>query len=265
MKQQEAGRLYLGYEDDIVQEKLAIGRYEFALNYIKEGEVCLDAVCGSGYGSIILSRKASKVIGIELDDHALEFALSHYPSDKVSFQKADLTKLLYLRDDYFDVIVSIETIEHIPTHDIMIREFNRVLKPNGLLVLSTVDHEVYSIKGGINNKHHINELTKKQLVSLLSKRFKVEEIYGQIKYVPLSLSKRIGKKLWLTFLVILSKIDVFKVRYRLVKSFHLNGAIHIVSEGISPQKLSDIERIGLDDKSEYYQLIIIARKVKHNG
>ena len=260
MKQQEAGRLYLGYEDDIVQEKLAIGRYEFALNFIKEGDVCLDAVCGSGYGSIILSRKASKVIGIELDDHALEFALSHYPSDKVSFLKADLTKLLYLRDNYFDVIVSIETIEHIPNHNIMIREFHRILKPNGLLILSTVDHEVYCIKGGINNKHHINELSKEQLVSVLSKRFRVEELYGQLKYVPLSLSKRIGKKLWLAFLLVLSKIDIFKVRYRLVKDLRLNSAVHTVSDGISPLKLSGIRRISIDGNDEYYQIIIVVRK-----
>ncbi len=260
MRQQEAGRLYLGYEDDIEQESLAIGRYEFALNFINEGDVCLDAVCGSGYGSIILSRKASKVIGIELDNHALEFARNHYQTDKVSFQKADLTNLLDFPTDYFDIIVSIETIEHIPTHDIMIVEFSRVLKPNGLLILSTVDHEVYSIKSGIRNKHHINELTKKQLVSVMSRHFKVEELYGQIKYVPLSLLKRIGKKLWLTFLMVLSKIDIFKVRYRLITPLHLDGAVHTVSEGISPQKLSAIEQISIDGNGEHYQLIIVARR-----
>lgn len=106
----------------------------------------------------------------------------------------------------------------------------------------------------------INELTKEQLVSALLGFFKVEELYGQIKYVPLSLCKRIGNKLWLTFLVTLSKVDIFKVRYKLMKSFHLNGAVHTISKGISPQKLSDIEQINIDGNDEYYQLIIIVRR-----
>ena len=260
MKQQEAGRIYIGYEDDPQQEQLSKGRYEFALNFIKEGDICLDAACGSGYGSEMISRIASKVFGLELDDHALEFARSHYQNPKVSFQKANITQHLDLPDNYFDVIVSIETIEHISVQDAMLKEFQRVLKPDGLLVLSTVDHYIYSIKGGIRNKHHTNELTKSELLTLVSKYFNIEQLYGQLRYIPLSLAKVVGKWLWLSFLTILGRLDVLKVRYWIMKTFHLEEAISVVNRGISAMKLSSIDKITPNNKSQYFQLILVARK-----
>jgi len=42
------GRTYCGYEGREL-ERLAIGRYRFSLNFIKDGDICIDAACGSGY------------------------------------------------------------------------------------------------------------------------------------------------------------------------------------------------------------------------
>lgn len=88
---QDKGRTYCGYEDREF-ERLAIGRYQFSLKFIKEGDVCLDAASGSGYGSALICQKAKEVIGLELDDHALKYAREHYQRDKISFRKADLTQ-----------------------------------------------------------------------------------------------------------------------------------------------------------------------------
>ena len=266
MSQQEAeeylgkGRIYCGY-DDSEQDRFSIGRYRFSLNFIKDGDICLDAACGSGYGSELISQKAKEVVGLEIDEHALKFAREHYQNDKIVFRKADITQPLDLPDDYFDTIVSIETIEHISNHDAMLGEFRRVLKPGGFLVASTVEHQIYTEKGGIRNIHHVGELTKKELMALISRHFKLEELYGQIKYVPLSWSKKLARILWHSFLETLSKIDIFKIRYWVVNRFRLDGAVNAVNKSFSTQELTDIEKSGFEDENEYYQLIVVARKL----
>lgn len=257
---QNRGRTYIGYEGSDL-ERLAIGRYQFSLNFIKDGDICLDAACGSGYGSELISQKAKKVIGLEVDEHALKFARDNYQNDRIEFRKADLTQPLDLPDDYFDVAVSIETIEHITNHDAMLSEFRRVLKPGGLLIASTVEHQVYTEKGGIRNIHHIGELTKKQLMALISRYFKLEELYGQMKYVPLSWRKRLIQKLWLSFLRVLSKVDILNIRYWVVKTFRLTGAVSAINESLSTMVETGMEKTGFEDENEYYQLLVVARKL----
>ena len=256
---QGRGRTYIGQECEKF-ERLAVGRYEFSLNFIKDGDICLDAACGSGYGSELLSRKAKEVIGLEIDEHALKFARDHYQKGKIVFHKSDLTQPLDLPDDYFDTIVSIETIEHISNHGAMLGEFRRVLKPGGFLIVSTVEHKIYTEKGEIRNIHHIGELTKKELLGLISRYFKLEELYGQIRYIPLSWNKKLARGLWHIFLEVLSRVDIFGVRYWVVKRFGLDAAVDAVNEGFSTQEETGIEKSDFEDENEYYQLIVIARK-----
>ena len=256
----DRGRLYCGY-DDSEQEWLATGRYRFALNFINEGDTCLDAACGSGYGSELISRKAKEVIALDVDEHALSFAESHHRNGKISFHKADLTQPLALPDACCEVIVSVETIEHIVDHDAFLREFRRVLKPGGRLILTTVDHEVYSERGGIRNKFHVGELTKKELHALISRYFTLEETYGQIRHVPLSWRKRLSQKVWLSFISVVGVLDVLRLRRRVLKRFRLNSAVDAVNRGLSPMKITAIEKTDVCDTNDYYQLIVVARKV----
>ena len=53
----------------------------------------------------------------------------------------------------FDVIVSFETIEHVDNGEKVFSEFNRVLKDNGLLIISTPNKNI-SIQNNINNPFH---------------------------------------------------------------------------------------------------------------
>lgn len=255
----DRGRTYCGYEDEIL-ERRAVDRYRFCLNYIKEGDVCLDAACGSGYGSKIISQKAQRVIGMEISEHALEYAKAHYQNGKIEFKKADITLPLDLPDNYFDIIVSVETVEHITNHDGMLSEFNRVLKPGGFIIITTVDHHVYTEKGGIKNKFHIGELTKKELLNLISRYFKLEEIYGHLKYMPIPNRKRLFKKLWAAFTLALSKIDISGVRYWVLKKFNLNNAVRTVGQSLSTMVETGIEKSDFRDENEYYQLLVVARK-----
>lgn len=257
---EDRGRTYCGYEPDILESR-ALNRYRFSLAYVKEGDICLDAACGSGYGTVLISEKAKKVIGLEISDHALEYARNHHNNEKIEYQKADITRHIDYPEGFFNVIISIETLEHVTRQEEMLGEFFRVLKKGGLLIATTVDHEVYSILGGIKNKHHVGELTKQELLELVGKYFTSEELYGQIEYQPLSSGMRLYKNIWFLFMKIIRRMDVFRLRFFIMRLIRIEAKITDTEQSFNTMIESDIEKIDLNGDEKYYQLLLVARKL----
>lgn len=86
-------------------------RYEIASNLV-EGKNVLDAACGEGYGSYILSKKAKNVMGIDISSEAIEYASEEYKNKNLKYICASIEKLP-LEDNSIDIIISFETIEHV--------------------------------------------------------------------------------------------------------------------------------------------------------
>src|SRR5262249_40162848 len=84
-----------------------------------------------------------------------------------------------LQDGSVDLVVSLETIEHVPSPDQFLDECVRVLAPRGRLVISTPDKEVYTDYLGARNVHHCSELTHKQFATALRARFRDVHFYTQ--------------------------------------------------------------------------------------
>jgi len=74
--------------------------------------VVIDCACGVGYGSYILQTNPDvrKVYGVDVDLEAIWFAKEEYTTDKTKFFSSGLSSFR----EGADVLVSIETIEHIP-------------------------------------------------------------------------------------------------------------------------------------------------------
>ena len=70
----------------------------------------LDLACGTGYGSYILSTNpdVKHVFGVDLSDNAIAFANKEYADDKIAYYN----NIFDIKNDV-DILVSIETIEHI--------------------------------------------------------------------------------------------------------------------------------------------------------
>jgi SAM-dependent methyltransferase len=141
-----------------------LARYRFAAQLAPSKRV-LDAACGEGYGSRILADAgAASVTGVDVDERTVEHARSRYPG--AEFQVADVASLPF-EDGSFDLIVSFETIEHVPEPERVLAEWRRVLAADGLLVISTPNKHRYLVE----NEFHEREFTHEEFVAVLGGLF----------------------------------------------------------------------------------------------
>jgi len=229
-------------------EQEHIERYNFAKNYLKTEWIVLDAACGSGYGTQILSKVAKKIIGIDISKKAIVHAKKNFQSSNINFFKANLEKKLLFDDEYFDAIVSFETIEHLKEQESMIKEFARVLKKEGLLIISSPDKETIA-KIKIKNPYHVKELARKEFVNLVSKYFSIENIFGQTKLVILPFWKRMIKN------------AVKKFNFLNLEKLILKSSLKKLSKNFSSATYSPITKINLSNQSNYYVIILKAQKL----
>ncbi len=111
------------------------GIHRHVVKYIESlpdlsGKVVLDIPCGSGKASYEFQRKGAKVIALDLFPEFMEVS-------EIGASYADLSEKLPLGDESVDYIICQEGIEHIPNQLYVLQEFNRVLKKNGVALITT--------------------------------------------------------------------------------------------------------------------------------
>lgn len=159
-----------------------IARYEFAGRYVKEKNV-LDIACGTGYGSKKLCDfAAAKVVGTDISEEAIDFARVKYGGGGLEFKIGNILDI-DSPENYFDVITCFETIEHIKNQEKVFTELRRVLKSEGLLIISSPNRKLTPpsklIDDHPNNPFHIIEYSAEEFVSILKGHFEILEVYGQ--------------------------------------------------------------------------------------
>ncbi len=156
-----------------------VHRYLWVQNYITNG-TCLDAGCGSGYGTNFLAEKSSadKIIGIDRDEEAIKFCREKYKNPRLEFMTMDVTKTEFA-DNYFDFIISFDVLEHLDEDNQkrFIAEIARTLKAEGTAFVGCPNGE--KIPNWKPNKFHLNELTLGKFDELLRKYFETVKICGQ--------------------------------------------------------------------------------------
>ena len=124
------------YESDI-RMQMRRTSVAYALANIPDDSRVLDVGCGIGDVVRMLSRRGMRVTGVDIAEHSLRIARS--ASQQGDYVVASADRLPF-EDGTFDALVSIEVLEHLPDDHAAATEMARVLKPNGLLVVSVPNH-----------------------------------------------------------------------------------------------------------------------------
>jgi 2-polyprenyl-3-methyl-5-hydroxy-6-metoxy-1,4-benzoquinol methylase len=158
-------------------------RYAFARRFVA-GLSVLDVACGEGYGSALLANGAGSVLGVDIAEGAITHASAAY-ADRANLRFAQgSASSLPVADGAFDVVVSFETIEHLPQTEQsrMVAEIGRVLRPDGILILSAPNPVEYSQARGYVNPFHLHEPSREEIDALLAGTFAARRWHRQRRY-----------------------------------------------------------------------------------
>lgn len=170
------GERYVPSETGAIRQE-HMHRYAWCAGFVAGKEV-LDVASGEGYGSAMLAATARSVVGVDVSEAAVEHARASYGAiANLSFVAGSAAQLP-LADRSVDVVVSFETIEHLGQQQEMLAEIRRVLRPDGLLVISSPNRRVYSDQAGYHNEYHVKELYFTEFDELLREQFPVVRYLG---------------------------------------------------------------------------------------
>ena len=134
--------------------------YEWVLAYVSGAHV-LEAGAGEGYGAGLMSRLATSVMALDYDATAVTHVAAAYPG--VPVVRGNLVRLPFAHG-CFDLVVSLQTVEHLWDQEAFAAECLRVLRPGGRLVLSTPNRRTFPP----GNPFHERELDAAELRALLT-------------------------------------------------------------------------------------------------
>lgn len=129
-----------------------IARYNFALRVALNKKV-LDAACGSGYGTALLSESASSILGVDVSDEAIQFCKEKYRD--ISFKKKDLDT--EFPDGKFDLCVSFETIEHLKKPKVFLKN-----------VADNCKEFLFSIPVNNPSEYHLHVWSKEEIETMIN-------------------------------------------------------------------------------------------------
>ncbi|AGB22558.1 methyltransferase family protein [Mycobacterium sp. JS623] len=141
------------------------------------GRDVLEAGCGEGYGADLIAGVARRVIGLDYDESAVAHVRARYP--RVQMLHGNLAELP-LDNGTADVVVNFQVIEHLWDQGQFVAECFRVLRPGGVLLMSTPNRITFSPgRDTPINPFHTRELNAAELTELLTAAgFSLESMLG---------------------------------------------------------------------------------------
>ena len=157
--------------------------YQLALAYLNKDMKILDCACGSGFGSQMVAGKVKEVIGLDIDkDMIHEAETTNHHQNSRFIEGSALT--MPFKDEFFDCVMAFEIIEHVDPDSLLI-EIHRVLRTDGILILSTPQNSLGHIP---LTPDHSLEFSREKLESIVSRCFSIVEFIG-IKQGTISMNE----------------------------------------------------------------------------
>ncbi len=161
----------------IWHENYWFARHEAAYRWVaglgagRAGRV-LDAGCGEGYGAELLRTSLNTTVhGLDYDPPTLAHLRRTYPA--IACVQGNLVQQ-GLADAAYDLMVSMQTIEHLWDQPAFVAECARLVRPGGTVVLSTPNRLTFPP----GNWYHTRELTAADLADLVADHLRIEQLAG---------------------------------------------------------------------------------------
>jgi ubiquinone/menaquinone biosynthesis C-methylase UbiE len=131
------------YENEIFNKSLGTKylsnvEVQFVLNYcpVKKGDKILDIGIGTGRLAKLLANKGAIVEGVDVSQGMMKEAKKKMKRMRVNFKVADVGKKVPYPDNTFDYVICIRVLKYISTWKKTISEISRVLKKDGVFILT---------------------------------------------------------------------------------------------------------------------------------
>jgi SAM-dependent methyltransferase len=160
--------------------------YRYAAS-LAAGKRVLDAGCGEGFATQTLADVAARVVGADYHAEAIATAVARWQRPNLEFRVVDLATAV--PNEFFDVVLNFQVIEHIPDDRDFVAKLARWLSPTGTLMLTTPN----KVQSFSENPCHLREYTADELQTLLRSAFtevKILGVFGNARVLEFDRSRR---------------------------------------------------------------------------
>lgn len=160
-------------------------RYYWAKNYCINKDV-LEVACGAGQGLGYLQKYSKSIEGGDYSDEILKTPLKYY-GDRITIKQFDAHSLPYT-DKSKDVIIIFESIYYLKSFETFIKECKRVLKKDGILLISTANKDLYDFNPSPFTYKYYGVL---ELKEILKKNNFNSKFFGDVSTANISIRQKV--------------------------------------------------------------------------
>jgi len=178
--------------------RLAGGRYRpvaasVALPYFEGASDVLDVGCGGGILTEAMRHHGAEVTGIDMADAALAVARLHLRESglEIDYRKCTAEQLAIEQPQGYELVTCLEMLEHVPDPASVVAACERLLKPGGLAVFSTINRNPKSWLFAIVGAEYVLRLLPRGTHEY-AKLIKPSELASWCRAAGLELEDQIG-------------------------------------------------------------------------
>jgi SAM-dependent methyltransferase len=231
------------------------------------GRDVLEAGCGEGYGADLIAAVARQVTAVDYDEATVAHVRARYP--RVQVIHGNLAELP-LPDQSVDVVVNFQVIEHLWDQPQFVRECARVLRPSGLLMISTPNRITFTPgRDTPINPFHTRELNAEELTELLCDAgFAMDGVYGVFhgprllkvdarhggSIIDAQIARAVADAPWpadlLADVATVAAADFDIVEAGTVEARHIDDSLDLVAIAVRPADDDDAVSAGIEERRQ---------------